>query len=593
MRLFAAMLLLVPAAWSAKLTVCASGCDGTTLESQCTAAAAGDSIEVKNGPAAYTLASNCDLTSKARVTVYTSSSPRDTLYRVNGAGTRSVIVGGDTTTLDGFYVAWTTDTSATTFNYLYSTSQATAKSGAIIKNCYFKLNGQATGVTYKRGIQMYSPAAKSRLNTFEDCYFDSVFVNPHTDVNLPTRTTYTRCVFQGTYVQMGDSSKVKNCIARVSTLSGPKEPIRLMGNRDTVDGLYLNGANVASGGEVITSDYLPNTTREGMYIANIVIDSLTHVGFAGDGFLNSTVTNWSFLYRDSVNAAGKPGAGISFMSGHSSQLYDTISNTRFQYLTFTGGRGTNSYAMQWPAPTGNGTGSGVKYARMLMKGADGGQMLSRNISNDALDSVVAQSTNASAPWDSITTVGPDTIRSTTIALITPDASLYAQNQAVWTFLKYRSSAAIRSSTIHWGDRRHLLNPGAAFSITSSGFSVPCSTAANFWWRNPTGRSTIAGAAVGRDTILTIKLQTSTDGSAWTDRATATNAVAGDLDTLAATGLSAGTKYYWRLVGAGNAESGSVTDTTLYTSGQAFSDSTTTSAAGGVPRGTLMLMGVGK
>lgn len=548
---FLFLLCFLPARATIRDFCFTGGCTYLTPILAVNAAAAGDTVEGRAGPHNYAVASLLDFSAKARILFRSTTS--DTLM-----GDNQVIKGGDSLTVNNFVISWTADTAAASGRLF----EANGKKKIWFNYCAFRANGQRAGgqKAFGRFIGTGGASSSSDNHQFIKCVWDSCDWQDDKDF-LSNHVRFDSCTLNAARINLGNMSHIRYCKIRQGATSG-SEPISVYGSNDSIEYNFLHCGGLS--GECFSSDDAPDSSQSNMVVRYINTDSSTHVHFIVDHFKNSIISNITVHYHAS---GGNFGPGAFYV--HDNVATDTLNNVKFSQITFTGSNGTTSPVMT-RAVVSNFGGHNVAWFNSVFQGTSG--TMQAALSGDSLhqDSIYRCLFRGTTPvnmntWDY---VGADTLRGVDPVFIQPSIDTVVRP---YPYLKYRAVAvrsAIQAGGVYYGNKKHLVNPGAATSITTTGFSVRDSVADDFWWDLPWEK----------DTLATLKIQTSTDGVVWTDRGTKVNRRAGAIDTFAVTGLAPSTKVKFRLIGVGTPRTGAVADTTLSSASVAFIDSATTSSS---------------
>lgn len=531
-------------------TVCVSGCSNTTYAAALSASANHDTIAAHTaGGKNWAIASVLDFSAKTGI-VMMSDFPAtpDTLM-----GDNQVIKGGDSLAINNFVLSWTSDTVSASGRLF----EANGKKRITFLNDKFRVNSQRGGNQKRFGRFIGNASVNSNTSDnhqFINCVFDSVDGEEYKDI-ISSRVNYDNCTFKAAFVGMGHRSHVRNCTFIQGNVSGG-EPLSPLGTDDTIQYVYMNCGGLA--GECFSSDEAKDSAQFNMVVNGFNAEKSTHVHLVVDHFQNSTVS-FVTIHYNSVNGNFGPGAFYI----HDNVATDTVNNLAFSNITFTGTNGTTSPVLT-RAVVGNFNGQRLTWTKSVFQSTGPtiqASLSSDSIKNDTLSKCLFRGT-APISMGTWAFVAADTLRGVDPIFIQPSIDTVVRP---YPYLKYRAVAvrsAIQAGGVYYGNKKHLINPAAASNITTTGFSVIDSVADDFWWDRP----------VEKDSLASLKLQTSTNGTVWTDQITKTNRRAGAIDTFAVTGLTSGTKYYFRLIGVGTGRTGALTDTTLSSSSVAFIDS---------------------
>jgi hypothetical protein len=432
-NIFILILLILNFAFSAKITVCPSGCDFVSINEALNFASASDSIELKNGPKTYTLQSSLNFSSKSGVTVYSSSSPSDSIE----CGNNSITL-GNFTTLKNLKIHFTNIISNNV-------------GGFKIERCL--LNGVT--INFNRSARSY----KSTLNNISNCVISQCKISGQLMID---NLSVDSCTFINAGIQLGDKNNLRYC-----RFFGGSEPIGFQGDSINVENNYCNGRG--AGGEYITFDNNYKQNCNVITIRNNVIDSTFHVPIMFDGCSYCDLSYNIIIYSGGFTYA---------LYNHQRDSSDFSNYTRIQSNTITGSR-----ALIMHGGNGGPGSANFLFAQNLM--LKGGNVSANLVSNDTIKDCV---------WSSMPNIGTDWSFQKNLLYNRTNLVI---NESRYPFLKRGGGAILDSNRYAGARGYLININKPAYSITKTGFSINDSISEMFWYNDPvqkdSGTSTLQTA----------------------------------------------------------------------------------------------------
>lgn len=478
-------------------TVGPTGCDYTTLTAATSNLTNGDTIEITGGPLKYSEA--LPISTKSRLTIYSTSTPRDT---IDGK-----ITLGDSTFIRNITIA-------------NDTIIAIKKQSNKFKNC--KL------VNIKFQWEKWDTLIAYKNNAVSSCTLSNVEFYTEYGRYPIGGVKVDSCIFNtNSFLHVGALDTV-----RYNKFRATSAVMAIFNNRGAssqIDHNYFNGGG--SGGEFVNSNTGETAKARNVTFEYNVFDSCDHVPLMWDGWRDSKIQ-----YNTFINSSGYISAAYNHQNGSKDSSY----NVQLTNNTFTGG-----YALQLTDFAGGPASTNVTFEKNLMLGSGG--------ADGALlfpFTAVATDTVRNCVWET---------ESPTIGTgwgVTSNNN-YARTNIIIPTTNNRYPFASRSGGSFYtgnsiaGSRGYLITSKGSSSVTTTGFTATDSVSTDFWYDNP----------VKKDSGTTVLQTATTINGSYTDKATSSLKKAGSTSALSVTGLSENTKYYYRLIFTGSTFSGGLKDTT--------------------------------
>jgi len=537
-NLFLSLLFLVSFSFGTNLTVDPlGGGQYTTIAAAMTAAVAGDTISVVNGP--HKIAITTKISCK-KVLLRSASTGRDSLF----AGDNNLIEAvADTMRVEGFYLSHDSTVTPTTYRYLvYSSS---SYKGHKLKNCIVA-RGAYTSTGYRRGIAYFG--SSNRGFEFIKCVFKNCNILGTTS-SYASGYTLDTCLFLDTSaVGSGPGTTIKNTIFHSRAAENS-----IRGDSITIENCAINASGSTVANEFFSSDENLSASIKNVKITRCTFDSTPH-NITIDGQIYSEMSN-CFFANSWINSSS-----MVMAYGHASNVYDSIYQYKFKNNT-TGfvpsGFNALSIDSNW----------------MHHDNSISGWLMLNSATSNIGNMGYNDSAYNCVTWS--TTANFSLITDTNKIIKTNDAKKLVIDTVVAPFINRRQLARHPEIDFEFGSHKYLSNTSAATTTTNS-FSFPCSLAVNFhhdnkfyadsfwvkntWWTGDTAR---------------VRVQIATDTAGTFTIASDDTIVAGQSATYTASGLNSGTTYYYRVMSNGLSNGvTSVADTTTWLTATTISNADT-------------------